>query len=188
MAEAAHSPACCGSSVVEHIIGNDEVGSSILPRSTIFLYYFIDFITYFQFHPFAIHPCIHLFLLARSLFQHLHLTPLLLVRIQVPEPAFSSFRLEYRLSLDRSNWALFRDLCGFVLTDGQLRPSRRGSSADLPAKNPRTLRCRRPVAFMISSIVVPPACDSMVRTCSCLAVFGMTEAISGAMGLRPAVV
>jgi hypothetical protein len=29
-----HSPACCGSSVVEHIIGNDEVGSSILPRST----------------------------------------------------------------------------------------------------------------------------------------------------------
>ena len=30
-----HSKACCGSSVVEHIIGNDEVGSSILPRSTI---------------------------------------------------------------------------------------------------------------------------------------------------------
>ena len=29
-------PRCCGSSVVEHIIGNDEVGSSILPRSTIF--------------------------------------------------------------------------------------------------------------------------------------------------------
>ena len=28
-------PRCCGSSVVEHIIGNDEVGSSILPRSTI---------------------------------------------------------------------------------------------------------------------------------------------------------
>ena len=27
---------CCGSSVGEHIIGNDEVGSSILPRSTIF--------------------------------------------------------------------------------------------------------------------------------------------------------
>ena len=27
-------PRCCGSSVVEHIIGNDEVGSSILPRST----------------------------------------------------------------------------------------------------------------------------------------------------------
>jgi hypothetical protein len=32
----AHSSACCGSSVVEHIIGNDEVGSSILPRSTIY--------------------------------------------------------------------------------------------------------------------------------------------------------
>lgn len=30
-----HSTGCCGSSVVEHIIGNDEVGSSILPRSTI---------------------------------------------------------------------------------------------------------------------------------------------------------
>jgi hypothetical protein len=27
-------PVCCGSSVVEHTIGNGEVGSSILPRST----------------------------------------------------------------------------------------------------------------------------------------------------------
>lgn len=28
---------CCCSSVVERVIGNDEVGSSILPNSTIFL-------------------------------------------------------------------------------------------------------------------------------------------------------
>jgi hypothetical protein len=31
--------ACCCSSVVERVIGNDEVGSSILPSSTIILCY-----------------------------------------------------------------------------------------------------------------------------------------------------